>query len=129
MQKLKVLEDLTSNKEEYDLLYETDHIFILKGIAPDDNKIFEASSLVDHYQWAFKLRGPDSGPYKVANLKNNHDFFHGYIYGVASNNLTKFEKNALMISLSTGYTFQKLDLYQTKKEMKETLFNSLFEEA
>ena len=129
MEKFKILEELTSSKEEYDLLYNTDHIFILKGKTPDDNDIFDAVALIDHYEWSSKLRGDHEGPYKIANAKNNQQWFHGYIYGVTSDNLINFEKSALIVTLGTGYTFEKLDIYQTKKELVENHFNSLFEEV
>ena len=125
----KILEDLTSSKEEYDLLDNTDHIFILKGKDLDDNDIFEASSMIEHFDWSSKLRGEFEGPFKLANLKNNQKWFYGYIFGVKDEDLLNFERTALLVTLSTGYTFEKLDLYNTKKEIKDLHFKNLFEEV
>ena len=123
------LEDLTSSKEEYDLLDNTDHIFILKGKTPDDNNIFEALNIVEHSDWCCKLRGDFNGPFKLANNENNQNYCHGYIFGVTNDNLLNFEKSAMLTTIMTGYYFSKLDLYNTKKEIKDAHFTNLFEEV
>jgi hypothetical protein len=128
MQEFKKLRDLTSTKEEYDQLCNTDHIFVVYGRDLDDNEIFNAVGNLDHFEWASKLRGDPDQP-KIANTQNNHKWFHGYIYGVSHKSLSKFERNALIAGLSTGYTFEKLDLFQSKKESKDNHFDLLFEEA
>lgn len=124
----KAIENIVSTEEEYKNLYNIDHIFILKAKYPDDNDIFEIFDTLSHYDWCAKLRGPHEGPAKIQNTKNNHEFFHGYVFGVSSENLMTFEKTVLLTALNTGYTFEKLDMFQTKKELKENHFNSLFEE-
>ena len=125
----KILQDLTSCKEEYDLLDAADHIFIIYGKEPDDNEIYQALDMLDHYDWYCKLRGEFDGPIKIANLENNQKWFHGYVYAVTNENLINFEKSVILMTLSTGYNLEKLDLYNTKKEIKENHFNKLFEAA
>jgi len=41
MQTFKSLEEIVSNKEEYDQLYNTDHLFIIKGKDVDDNNLIK----------------------------------------------------------------------------------------
>ena len=129
MQTFKSLEEIVSNKEEYDYLYNTDHLFILKGKLLDDNSLINVIGELEYYDWYNKLRGPANGPAKYHNTKNNHEWLHGYVIAVSCNKLTKFEKSAILVGMKHGYTFEKLDLFQTKKELKDNHFDSLFEEA
>jgi hypothetical protein len=129
MQTFKSLEEIVSNKEEYDHLYNTDHLFILKGKLLDDNSLINVIGELEYYDWYNKLRGPANGPAKYHNTKNNHEWLHGYVIAVSCNKLTKFEKSAILVGMKHGYTFEKLDLFQTKKELKDNHFDSLFEEA
>jgi hypothetical protein len=128
MHTFKSLHDIVSNNEEYDQLYNTDHLFIIKGKRLDDDNLMDVVRSLDHYEWFNKLRGPAEGPAKLHNLQNTHDWMHGYVIAVSQNKLTAFEQSALMIGIKHGYTFEKLDLFQTKKEIKEELFHSLFTE-
>jgi hypothetical protein len=122
------IKDLTSSEEEYEQLYNTDHIFIVKGHTPDDNELITAISEIEGHSWRQKLRGPNNGPYKIANRKNDHQWCHGYIYGVDSENLKKFESCVIITSLTYGYQFEKLDVSFSKKEVINQHFSSLFEE-
>lgn len=128
MQDFKSIKDIVSSKEEYDELYNTDHLFILKGKILDDNNLIEIISDLEHYEWYNKLRGPANGPAKFHNASNNHEWLHGYVIAVSCDKLTAFEQAALLTGMKYGYTFNKLDIFQTKKELKEQHFNSLFEE-
>jgi hypothetical protein len=49
MQKFKSLEEIVSNKEEYDHLYNTDHLFILKGKSLDDNSLINVIGELEYY--------------------------------------------------------------------------------
>ena len=129
MQTFKSLEEIVSNKEEYDQLYNTDHLFIIKGKDVDDNNLIGVISNIEHHEWCIKLRGMAEGPAKLNNQENNYQYCHGYIISVSCNKLTKFEKLAMVLSMKHGYTFEKLDLFQTKKELKDNHFDSLFEQA
>jgi len=84
---------------------------------------------VQYYEWYAKLRGPDQGPAKLSNRENDYQYCHGYVIGVSCDNLIKFEKLAMMLSMKHSYRFEKLDLFQTKKELKDNHFSSLFEEV
>jgi len=129
MFKFKSIEDITSSKEEYEFLVKFDNIFVVKGKKPDDNNLIEAvSDLTDFAEWRVKLRGDRDGPVKIRNNENDFNYFHGYVYGVNSENLLNFEKQAMIVSLTTGYTLEKVGVSQIKKELKDTHFNSLFEE-
>lgn len=127
MQSFKKLEDLTSNQDEYNELYNTDHLFVIMGKTLDDNNLIDVISDIEHEEWYAKLRGPANGPAKLHNIENNKEWMHGYIIAVSNDNLTAFEKSIMLISMKYGYTFSKLDLFQTKKEIKENHFSSLFE--
>ena len=127
MQEIKSIKDIVSSKDEYDLLYNTDHIFILKGKGTDDNTLIDAVYDLEHHNWFLKLRGPHEGPAKLHNTKNNHEWLHGYVIAVSHDNLTKFEQSTLLVGIKYGYVFEKLDILQIKKDLKEQQFNSLFE--
>jgi hypothetical protein len=129
MQELKPIKDIVSSTDEYDELYNTDHLFILKGRSLDDNNLINVIGELEHYDWYNKLRGPANGPAKYHNTKNNHEWLHGYVIAVSCNKLTKFEKSAILVGMKHGYTFEKLDLFQTKKDLKDNHFDSLFGEA
>lgn len=128
MQTFKTLQDITSNKEEYDTLYNTDHLFILKGKGLDDNALIDVVHSLEHTDWYHKLRGTYDGPATMQNNHNNREWMHGYVIAVTQDNLTAFEQSALLVGMKYGYTFEKLDIFQNKKELKENHFNSLFEE-
>jgi|LauGreDrversion4_2_1035121.scaffolds.fasta_scaffold907455_1 hypothetical protein len=129
MQELKPIKDIVSSTDEYDELYNTDHLFILKGRSLDDNNLINVIGELEHYDWYNKLRGPADGPAKYHNIENNHEWLHGYIIAVSCDNLTTFEKSAILVGMKHGYTFEKLDVFQTKKELKDNHFSSLFEEV
>jgi hypothetical protein len=127
MQKIKSIEDIVSSKGEYDLLYNTDHLFILKGKGRDDNNLIDVVYDLEHHEWFDKLRGPHEGPAKFRNAKNDHEWLHGYIIAVSRDNLIKFEQSALLVGIKYGYVFEKIDVLQIKQELKEQRFDSLFE--
>jgi hypothetical protein len=120
------IESLVSSKEEFDWLYNTDYIYIVKGNCPDDNGILEIE--VDHWDWSTKLRGPHEGPAKVVNSNNNQDWSHGYAFGVKKENVTEFEKLAVLSTLSTGYRFEKINVIQERAAGKNVMFGNLFSE-
>ena len=121
------LEKFVSSKEEFDWLYNTDYIYIVKGNHLDDNGIFEIE--VDHWDWATKLRGPHAGPAKVVNSTNNKEWSHGYAFGVTKENVIEFEKLAVLATLSTGYRFEKISVILEKEQEKNAMFDSLFVEG
>ena len=121
------IEKFISSKEEFDWLYNTDNIYIVKGNCPDDNGIFEIE--VDHWEWSTKLRGPFDGPVKIVNTNNNKEWVHGYAWGVAEENVHNFEKLAVLSSLSTGYSFEKISVSLEKEQEKNAMFNDLFSEV
>jgi hypothetical protein len=129
MQELKLIKDIVSSKDEYDHLYNTDHLFILKGKKLDDNNLIKIIYDLTDYEWCNKLRGPRDGPAKFRNINNDSEWLHGYIIAVSCNNLTNFEKSAIVVGMKHGYIFEKLDVFQIKKELKDNHFNSLFEEV
>jgi hypothetical protein len=127
MQLVKILEDLTSNQDEYNELYNTDHLFVIKGKDLDDHGLIDVINDIDHHEWFRKLRGMGFGPAKLHNIHNNKDWVHGYIIAVSNQNLTNFEKLAVLVGMKHGYTFSKIDIFQSKKEKVDTHFDSLFE--
>ena len=73
MQAFKKLEDLTSNQDEYNELYNIDHLFVIMGKTLDDNNLIDVISDIEHQEWYAKLRGPAEGPAKLHNTKNNQE--------------------------------------------------------
>jgi hypothetical protein len=121
------LKKLVSSKEEFDQLYNTDYVYIVKGNHPDDNGLFDIE--VDHWDWKVKLRGEFEGPAKLANNKNNMDWMHGFVWGVTEDEMIKFEKSAVISSLITGYRFEKISVILEKELKDNTVFDSLFDGA
>lgn len=126
----QTLYDLGDSDEDFDLLYSTDLIYIVKGSRPDDNNL---TSFRDHFEtrpdWISKLRGPYNGPPKLSNLRNDTYWFHGYIMGVSHDNEKKFDEDIMGFMLKTGYIFEKisvLDIKNLKKEIENQYFNELF---
>lgn len=129
MQKIKSIDDIASTKEEYDLLCNTDHLFIIKGKHLDDNGLIDVMYDLDHYEWFTKLRGDTNGNAKMHNISNQHEWMHGYVIAVSFDNLLNFEKSALLVMIQHGYNLERIDVFQTIKELKDEHFSSLFEEV
>jgi len=121
------INSLVSTPEEFNTLYNVDYLYIVIGQYPDDNKLTNID--VTHHKWRNKLRGPHSGPFKVANTNNNSNWFHGYIYAVTEDNFIEFEKSVVVASLLTGYTFEKISVSKEKEHVKNKVFDKLFSEV
>ena len=124
------IEKITSTKDEYELLYNSDNLYIVWANKGDDNKLLDFDQSIDreYYAWRNKLRGKNKRETKIANADNNHEFFQGYVYSVTKDQMDMFEKVALMPSMKYGYRFDKLDLNSIKEKEKEEIFNKLTEE-
>jgi len=122
------IESLVSSKEEFEAIYESDYIYIVKGNFPDDNDIIKIN-VASVWDWKSKLRGPYEGPAKLANNKNNHDWSHGYIWGVSEKNKIEFERSVILPVLKTGYRFEKISVTQEREEEKQVMFGNLFSEC
>jgi hypothetical protein len=121
------IESLISSKEEFDTLYNSDYIYIVKGNHPDDNNLI-GIDVINVWDWKNKLRGPHDGPAKMANNENNHDWFHGYAWGVSTENIIDFEKSVMIETLKNGYVFEKISVLDQREEEKTVMFSNLFGE-
>lgn len=128
----QTLYNLGCSDEDFDFLYSTDLIYIVRGSQPDDNNLV---SFRDDFKiepdWISKLRGPRNGPIKLSNVQNNSSWFHGYIMGVSHNNQKEFEEDMMLYILKTGYIFEKISVIgirDLKKKIENQYFNELFEE-
>jgi hypothetical protein len=130
MLKFKTIEDITSTKEEYDRLYNMDHIFVIRSKKPDDNDLTKALSIFerDNFDWTSTLRGPYKGQPKITNELNYQDYAHGYVFEVSDDKLINFERKAFMLIMTTDFIVEKLDIVRSKKEASDEMFYSLFEE-
>ena len=93
-------ERLTSNKEEYDRLYDSDNLYIVWAVEKNDSNLEKFVNAIDseYYNWRSTLNGKTR---REAKLFNNV---------------------ALMPSMKYSYRFEKYDINDIKaKEQQEIL--------
>ena len=103
---------LTSDKDKFDILYDSENLFVAWGNKGDDLNLLKFVGSIDreHYDWCGKLRGKNKYTAKMANEDNDHDYCQGYIYNVKNEQLAEFEKAALMPAMKYGYRLEKYEI-------------------
>ena len=121
------IEKITSNKEEYEELYNSDNLYIVWAQSTDYEKLNKFVNEIDreYYSWRKELRGEKRSESKVDGTTG---VLQGYVISVTKDQMDMFEKVALMPSMRYGYRFDKLDLNSIKDKEKEEIFNKLTEE-
>ena len=121
------IEKITSNKEEYEELYNSDNLYIVWAQSTDYEKLNKFVNEIDgeYYSWQKELRGEKRSESKVDGTTG---VLQGYVISVTKDQMDMFEKVALMPSMRYGYRFDKLDLNSIKDKEKEEIFSKLSEE-
>lgn len=117
-------ERLTSNKEEYDRLYDSDNLYIVWAVEKNDSKLEKFVNAIDseYYNWRSTLNGETRREAKLFNNDNKLLEIKGYVYSVTEEQVYMFEKVALMPSMKYSYRFEKYDINDIKaKEQQEIL--------
>lgn len=117
-------ERLTSNKEEYDRLYDSDNLYIVWAVEKNDSKLEKFVNAIDseYYNWRSTLNGETRREAKLFNNDNKLLEIKGYVYSVTEEQVYMFEKVALMPSIKYSYRFEKYDINDIKaKEQQEIL--------
>jgi hypothetical protein len=132
MKKIKALEDLTINHEEYADLLKYDMIYILKGKKLDDNDLTKIVHDLNHVDWFCKIRQEKDCQPKIQNDWNYPYWVWGYILGVQSKNIYNFEKDVLFQLIRQEYFLEKIDpgptIEEQLQEEDRKIFNTLFED-
>jgi hypothetical protein len=121
---------LSSNKKEYDSLYDSDNLYIAWAKQSDDSKLIDFDADIDreYYSWRAKLRGKNKSNCKLHNEENEQESFQGYVYSVKQEQVDMFEKVALMPSMKYGYRLEKYDINLLKQQEQEEILNRLKQE-
>ena len=117
-------ERLTSNKEEYDRLYDSDNLYIVWAVEKNDSNLEKFVNAIDseYYNWRSTLNGKTRREAKLFNNDNKLLEIKGYVYSVTEEQVYMFEKVALMPSMKYSYRFEKYDINDIKaKEQQEIL--------
>ena len=129
MVSIESLEDITSNDDEYNDLYQADHVYVVQGKGLDDENLYDFVDSLENGDWFHKLRRSPIGQPKIQNNNNTGDWMWGYVITVKSEDLHSFETNSLFQAIKSGYVLKKIDKGPTIKEQNKEIFNTLFEEV
>ena len=119
------IKDLTSSVEELDYLKGFDAIYISYAPEADSNEHTQAMSYIPSCGIKWKLRGDEEGPATLANAKNDHNWYRGYLFGVHQNEIEHFEKELTVAGLMHGVVFEKIT--NNDKEIFNSHVDSIFE--
>lgn len=129
------IESLTSTAEEFDTLYNSDNLYIVKAVTQNDEKLegFIEGVGLEYCQFRKPIRAKiatkeSRSQVKIENNDNKDDILHGYVYGVNSAQVNEFEMNALMPSMKYSYRFQKYNMNDIKTKEQEQILEKLKEE-
>lgn len=130
---IEYLKEIESESYTYKQLLTYDFLFEIKGQCPDDNNLIDTIyNLNSHDGWC-KLRGRyDEAKPRLADRTNDHDFCHGYIVFVTTDQVKDFEEELLVQALIGNIHIKKIPIGVIQEDInrrQEELFNSLFELA
>jgi len=123
----EIFERRTSTQEEYDILYNSDNLYIAWGNKGDDVKLLDFVSSIgsEYYDWHCKIRGDTKSTSKIGNAENDSKYCQGYIFSVTKDQMDLFEKVALMPSMKYGYRFEKYDINDLKEKERQSIIDAL----
>ena len=119
-------EKLTNSKEEADMLYDSDNLYIVWAKSLDDKKLEDFVNSIDeeYYRWRKDFRGEKKSTAKL----DSEGTLQGYVYNVDKADVDMFEKAALMPSMKYSYRFSTYNFNDLKEKEKQEIIDTLSEE-
>ena len=119
-------EKLTNSKEEADMLYDSDNLYIVWAKSLDDKKLEDFVNSIDeeYYRWRKDFRGEKKSTAKL----DSEGTLQGYVYNVDKADVDMFEKAALMPSMKYSYRFSTYNFNDLKEKEKQEIIDALSEE-
>jgi hypothetical protein len=123
----ELLDRLSSSKEEYERLYESDNLYIVWAKKENDTMIDNFIKSIDneYFHWTNNLKGKSARTAQLENTDNCNEILQGHIYSVTNSQMSLFEKVALMPSMKYGCRFDKYNINDLKEKEKQEILETL----